>query len=365
MNPTHGPASGPVDGKSGSPRGFTLVELLVVIVVIGILIGLLLPAVQAAREASRLATCTNNAKQLMIAYHNYHDANKRVVPLWKGPGWRTTTGGSTHLTYTRRGSGFWEMLPFADQDALFNFYKGDQCYDYGNSGSVMRNTRGFVSILQCPGDGRIKVNQNQKLGGESMLGNYVMNFQVFGRPQSGTNRFGANATSISATDGCETNGYMSDDPSLHNYTANTDMVRLFTDGSSKTIAIAERFRMCALSGTNVGTFMWQGPWKGQTFPFFAFGSRDGATDYIQCGGNNGHYNVGELAVPQYPAALTASSGASTCSTSRVHAVHQGTLVAGFGDGSVRTIASSIEGLIWWALCTPNRPSGSVESFGSY
>jgi prepilin-type N-terminal cleavage/methylation domain-containing protein len=61
-------------------RGFTLVELLVVIAIIGILIALLLPAIQAAREAARRAACVNNMKQLGLAFHNYHDANKRLPP---------------------------------------------------------------------------------------------------------------------------------------------------------------------------------------------------------------------------------------------------------------------------------------------
>src|SRR5690349_14198199 len=89
--------------------GFTLVELLVVIAIIGVLVAILLPAVQSAREAARRAQCTNNLKQIGLAFHQYDEVQKRLPPasrddddLW--------------------GSAFVRLLPFVEQTSLFEQY---------------------------------------------------------------------------------------------------------------------------------------------------------------------------------------------------------------------------------------------------
>ncbi|MSU79894.1 MAG: DUF1559 domain-containing protein [Gemmataceae bacterium] len=123
-------------------KAFTLIELLVVIAIIAILIALLVPAVQKVREAAARTTCTNNLKQIGLALHSYHDANKKLPPGYvmnvaagveTGPGW----GWATHI------------LPQLDQVPLSSQIKLN--VDVTNAVHASARTQ-RLAVFICPSD---------------------------------------------------------------------------------------------------------------------------------------------------------------------------------------------------------------------
>jgi prepilin-type N-terminal cleavage/methylation domain-containing protein/prepilin-type processing-associated H-X9-DG protein len=138
--------------------GFTLIELLVVIAIIAILIGLLLPAVQKVREAAARMKCTNNLKQMALALHGYHDAN-RTFPYGKGPSY---PGAAVYARWSVHS----QLLPYIEQQPLFNSIDFNFPPEtpgmggvinfmpaYQNPGSQNRAaSRTLVTIFLCPSD---------------------------------------------------------------------------------------------------------------------------------------------------------------------------------------------------------------------
>jgi prepilin-type N-terminal cleavage/methylation domain-containing protein/prepilin-type processing-associated H-X9-DG protein len=126
-----------------SPRpAFTLIELLVVIAIIAVLIGLLLPAVQKVREAASRMSCQNNLKQLGLAFHAYHDANRALPPGYTASG--TYVNGTTDTTPGWAWGAY--ILPYLEQGNLY--------YQY-NLGSPVQNVpaaQTVVTTFLCPSD---------------------------------------------------------------------------------------------------------------------------------------------------------------------------------------------------------------------
>jgi prepilin-type N-terminal cleavage/methylation domain-containing protein len=102
-------------------RAFTLIELLVVIAIIAVLIGLLLPAVQKVREAAARSQSANNLHQMALACQSCHDAFGKLPPAM---GYFPGPGGATTATPAQHGTLFYFLLPYIEQQAVYNTTTG-------------------------------------------------------------------------------------------------------------------------------------------------------------------------------------------------------------------------------------------------
>ena len=126
--------------------------------------GLLLPAVQSARHAARRAQSTNNLKQIALAMHNFHDVHKSFPSA-------TTTPKGGNLSWRV------QILPFIEQQALFNQFKLDEPWDsehnkkliphmpqtYASPNSTM-SREGKTNYLTVRGEGTIFPDEEKGIG---------------------------------------------------------------------------------------------------------------------------------------------------------------------------------------------------------
>lgn len=141
---------------------FTLIELLVVIAIIAVLIALLVPAVQKVRESAARTQCSNNMKQLGLAFHSYHDVRKTLPP-------------AVMMNYGSGGSGYpgdatlnfgpnWAvlLLPYIEQNALYNSVSASvERYPTTPGENAWRSIVNTpLSIFRCPSDSSASLVHN-------------------------------------------------------------------------------------------------------------------------------------------------------------------------------------------------------------
>jgi hypothetical protein len=99
-----------------------------------IAVALLLPATQSARTAARRAQSTNNLKQIGLAMHNFHSSNDRF------PGDIVDKNGKPLLSWRVA------ILPFVEQQALFNEFHLDEPWDSEHNKALLERMPMLYSV---------------------------------------------------------------------------------------------------------------------------------------------------------------------------------------------------------------------------
>jgi prepilin-type N-terminal cleavage/methylation domain-containing protein len=280
-----------------SRRGaFTLIELLVVIAIIAILIGLLLPAVQKVRDAAARMQSQNNLKQMCLALHNVA-SNYGGTQLPPSDGMIGNGGYAATM--------FYHMLPYIEQEPLYQTMLAQ-----GIATGVV--TAAKVKTYIAPAD-------PSYTDANPTTTSYASNFGTFGFNGIG--------------------------------------IVQITDGTSNTVAFAERYATTQVSGgvVNPQTHYWASSvssgWKGTASVIIGIGTYSGASGptYYTAQATGGDGN-GYMIRPPITASLVAPLGADDLYP---NGPSTGTIQVGMCDGSVRGVGAGVSGTTWLAAHTPN------------
>jgi prepilin-type N-terminal cleavage/methylation domain-containing protein len=290
-----------------SHRGFTLVELLVVIAIIGILVALLLPAVQSAREAARRMQCGNNFKQIALAMHSYHTA-QRSLPV-----------GAASRHY---GTWFLAVLPYVEQTSLADKYVSTATYN----GATNTPTLAFrVPALSCPSDsptssykGMANYNIGVNLGNTSNFRTTPLNGVTFKTGPFYSNDNGGNPA----------------DPNSPAY--RLDDIR---DGTTNTLLLLE-LRQGRNADDLRGLIVW-GPSAGCTAHN---GPNSSVPDYL----DGGWCPTASQTLAGWPCQAATTANPVSCSA---RSYHPGGVLTARADGSVHFVSDAIVLDTWRAMST--------------
>jgi prepilin-type N-terminal cleavage/methylation domain-containing protein/prepilin-type processing-associated H-X9-DG protein len=342
-------------------QGFTLIELLVVIAIIALLIALLLPAVQAAREAARRIQCTNNLKQIGLAVQNYADTvgnlplgcavsfDRSNNPIFQG--WGITA----------------RILPYMDDQNKFNGCNFSLANETPENDTAMRVS---TAAYHCPSDGQndvIFIDDGQPRNNTNYGFNrgawYVWGASLSAPQPNSPFRANASVSLAAVTDGLSNTIFAADVKTHTPYLLNCSglvyapLSAQAAPGPNDDPATIPQYSSCSGSLAELrldsGHAEWEDGNTSQAGFTFAWPPNKVTP------GRFGSVVVADTDL----IAIREENGGPTFAAVTARSFHPGGVNALFGDGSVRFLKSSVNGMTWRALGTIN--SGEVISSDSY